>query len=154
MGEYNEKMAKVHNALNECGIGEKVQADLGADMTAMGKIVRAVIEHLARQAIHNRLVNVPTGLRGRRELDTPAALALEALPGAIGSIVDWDINKARQMAAGILEDVNLHSEAAIVQGWIGNEQRATDADADSASMDELEAAAEILDRANGIEVQP
>lgn len=98
----------VLNALNECGVGEDLDARLNKTNEALADFCANLQKSVTRQSIYNELTNRPCGIKH------PDALRM-GLVSAIGNLVQWDVIEALELAADIAEDVNAHGEAAAIR---------------------------------------
>jgi hypothetical protein len=102
----------VRNALNECGVGEDLGERLNKDVDALTAFCSNLQKSVMRQSIYNELTNRPCGVEYRDALRM-------GLVSAIGSLLQWDVIEALELAADIAEDVNAHGEAAKIREMAG-----------------------------------
>lgn len=128
---FATRKAHVENALNSMGTSsEVIEGNVRESVQVAAAFAGDVVSRTAGQAMHNQLTNIPCGIM--RSMDVSANTALrQALPGAIGALVEWNIGEALKLCAGILEDVNAHDEAAQVLAMRENISRYYQAPADT-----------------------
>ena len=105
-------IVQIRQALASIGIVEPDLAFAEIGQKA-GKFQAIFARRLFSQASHEILNNFPLGLTDKRDV---ARLAISrALTAAIGEWVRWSGDDACEIAAAILEDVNLHELAETVR---------------------------------------
>lgn len=108
-------MNEVATALDSCGIG----SDVNKRFSHINKVTSEFCAELQRkiisQAFYDLMNNVPTGTISSDEVDSGEHAIKSGISSAIGAYVKWDINRAMEIAASILEDVNAHSEAQMLR---------------------------------------
>ena len=108
---YNEKADEIREALDGCGIGGNVREVFREAEKEISVLLADMGEKIRGQLVHNLLVNLPHGIGIGDEGAADHAIK-SGVVSALGALVKWDIYKARRLAAGILQDVNDHGEAA------------------------------------------
>lgn len=108
---------KASDALLQAGINLD-QATKNIDQTTEAAIdlCATIVKRATSQAMYDNFTNVPAGIIQPSEVG-PESLR-RALPGALGTYLEWDVIDALQLAADILEDVNAHDECAKVLAMI------------------------------------
>lgn len=98
----------VLNALNDCGVGENLDANLRKQTERVAEFCANLTKNAIGQAVYNELTNKPCGI----EYGDPLKMGIVS---AIGNLVQWDLIAALEIAADIAQDVNAHSEAAAIR---------------------------------------
>lgn len=106
---FQTRRNTVRDALNTCGVGENLDEKLNKDVEQIADFCAALQKSATRQAIYNHLTNKPCGIEHGEALKM-------GLVSAIGTLVQWDVIEALEIAADIAEDVNAHGEAAKIRG--------------------------------------
>jgi hypothetical protein len=118
MDMYTETRHKIENALDSCGIGHDIQERLGETLKRIAVLAANVQGAAATQALHDALTNRPHGIgNGSIGKDDAERAFVSGIVSVLGSLVEWDIVQARQIAADLLEDVNDHARAAEIRAW-------------------------------------
>ncbi len=108
------RRTKVANALDECGIGHDLNDRLRVQFEGVAKFCAMLEARILSQVVYNAVYNVPLGIVSAADCTVQKAIR-QALPGACGEFVQWDITDALELAADIAEDVNAHGEAAKIR---------------------------------------
>jgi hypothetical protein len=112
--DYANRTAKVNSALDDCGIGSDITNRLAAQMANIGTEVEALRKMAVRQALHNLFVNVPTGIMTPEQATAEAAVR-SAIAGYLARRCNYDTRAAFALCADLLEECNLHEEAAMLR---------------------------------------
>ena len=105
-----KKKTEVDNALDSCGVGHDVAGQFAEGTEAIGRFVASFTQAAHRQLTHNLLVNVPCEIMTPKEARESAAM--RGLVSSIASMLEWDTTETMLFCGDLLEDVNLHDEAA------------------------------------------
>lgn len=115
---YQAKQNEINQCLDVCGIGYDVQQRLDATMKRIAVLAADVCAASTTQALHDALTNRPHGIANSSIGKDDAERAfVSGVVSVLGALVEWDITRARQIAADILEDVNDHDRAAEIREW-------------------------------------
>ena len=116
MSHFAAARANLETKLIEAGLDACVDTTIGELLTKVIELCQVVTASACRQAVHNTITNVPTGIISRWE-NTPEAAFLQGAVSGISSAIQWDVKAAIEAAAMVLEDSNVHDKAAIVREW-------------------------------------
>jgi len=110
---YENKSKARDAALDGCGIGADVQTKFRDGHKAIAAFAAAFVEKASGQLTYNLLTNAPCGVdisgdATQRAVEHGAVMAITAL-------IQWDVLAARRLAAELLEVVNDHENAAMMQ---------------------------------------
>ena len=116
MSIQQRRQAHLANGLEMAGIPTDWNSILSPQFKEIGECVGKMSARLYFQSVYNLFQNLPTGAIERNQLTAKQAIE-QALPGVVGTFVEWDIAQAREFAASVLEDANDHAKAAEIRGW-------------------------------------
>ncbi len=105
---FEQNRNAVRDALNECGVGENLDARLRETYEGLADFCANLTKSVMGQAVYNELTNKPCGIEHRDALRM-------GLVSAIGALIKWDVVDALELAGDIAEDVNAHGEAAKIR---------------------------------------
>ena len=111
------RRAKLETALDAAGIGHDPEVKLTSVVAKIAEFCALVQKRATNQAIYDRLHNVPMGILptlGGADYFAEHAIS-SGIAGACGVWVKWDVTRARELAADILEDVNDHKTAKLLR---------------------------------------
>ena len=109
--QFQTDRNRVLNALNECGVGENLDANLNQSACEVAEFCSRLTTNVMRQAVYNELTNRPCGIEHRNALRM-------GLVSSIGAFLKWDVIDALELAADIAEDVNAHTEAKAIREMV------------------------------------
>ena len=121
MTEFATRHAAVKTALESVGIGETwMRHDIANIMALTTDLTSSIVQKVSSQALYHHLTNIPCGVIEQKDHKIYDVVQ-SGLVAAIGQYLGWDINKALELCANILEDVNAHDEAAAVRAMLETE---------------------------------
>jgi hypothetical protein len=106
--QFQTDRNRVLNALNKCGVGENLDANLNQAACEVAEFCSRLTTNVMRQATYNELTNKPCGIEHRNALRM-------GLVTTIGALVKWDVIEALELCGDIAEDVNAHGEAKAIR---------------------------------------
>lgn len=108
---------KASDALLQAGINlDQATKNIDETTGAAADLCALIVKRATSQAMYDNFVNVPAGIIQPGEVG-PESLR-RALPGVLGTYLEWDITAALRLCADILTDVNAHTESAKVLAMI------------------------------------
>ena len=115
--DYSVKKTAVDNALDGCGIGHEVRGEFAEATEAINRFAASFLQAAHSQLTNNLLVNVPCDIMTVKE--GRESVVKLGLVSAISSMLEWDIKDTMLFCGDLLEDVNLHDEAALMRNKAG-----------------------------------
>lgn len=112
--DYAARTAKANHCLDDAGIGRDISVRVVGQMIDIDIEVTALRNLAIKQAVHNLFTNVPTGIMLPEQATAEAAVR-SAIAGYLARRCKWEPSKAFALCADLLEECNLHEEAAMLR---------------------------------------
>ena len=112
---YAQKHSLRDSSLDSCGIGHDVQEKLNDGAFKIAQAAASLSAFCHNQLNQDLLTNAPCGIEcSTADTSVNEHAITQGLASFVGMFSQWDIAKARRIAALILEEVSDHEEAALM----------------------------------------
>lgn len=111
-----QRVAKFENAVNEAGFSTAMIQEYHAAVSArLGEVLAKITSKAHAQAVYDVTTNFPGGIIERIDQDRAEQIVTEATVCALATVLEWDITAARCAAVDLLNDVNDHDAANMLE---------------------------------------